>query len=69
MIRDVGDAFNDGTYDRIMKHKEKNPDLKVLLAVGGWAFGSKPFQDLTSNIFRMNGFVYDAIEFLAKIQL
>ncbi len=63
---DVGDAFNDGTYARIMKHKEANPKLKVLLAVGGWAFGSKPFRALTENVFRMNGFVYDAIEFLRQ---
>ena len=63
---DVGDAFTEGTYDRIMRHKEKNPEVKVLLAVGGWAFGSKPFRDLTENVFRMNGFVYDAIEFLRK---
>jgi len=54
----------DGTYSRIVKLKERNPDLKVLLAVGGWAFGSKPFQKLTENIFRMNGFVYDSIEFM-----
>lgn len=61
---DKGDAFTEGTYDRIMRLKEQNPKLKVLLAVGGWAFGSEPFRDLTSNQFRMNGFVYDAIEFL-----
>lgn len=35
-----------------------------MLALGGWAFGSKPFQELTENQFRMNGFVYDALEFL-----
>lgn len=63
---DIGDSFGDGTYKRIMKLKEKNPKLKILVAVGGWAFGSKPFQELTENIFRMNGFVYDAIEFLRK---
>jgi chitinase len=63
---DVGDAFTDGTYDRIMKHKEANPNLKVLLAVGGWAFGSKPFRALTENVFRMNGFVYEATEFLRR---
>merc|ERR1711902_428526 len=40
--------------------------LKVLLAVGGWAFGSEPFRELTSNLFRMNGFVYDAIGFLRE---
>ncbi|XP_023333989.1 probable chitinase 10 [Eurytemora carolleeae] len=55
-----------GGYDRILKLREKNPSLKILVAVGGWAFGSKPFQSLTENIFRMNGFVYDSIEFLRK---
>lgn len=63
---DVGDAFTEGTYDRIMRLKEQNPKLKVLLAVGGWAFGSEPFRELTSNLFRMNGFVYDAIGFLRE---
>ena len=58
---DLGDL---GTFDRMMQLRERNPKLKILLAVGGWAFGSKPFQELTENIFRMNGFVYDAIEFL-----
>jgi len=63
---DEGDSFAGGTYERIFNLKERNPKLKVLLAVGGWAFGSKPFQKLTENIFRMNGFVYDSIEFLRK---
>lgn len=63
---DVGDAFTEGTYDRIMTLKEQNPKLKALLAVGGWAFGSEPFRALTENPFRMNGFVYDAITFLRE---
>ncbi|KAJ9573430.1 hypothetical protein L9F63_009158, partial [Diploptera punctata] len=36
----------------------------ILLAIGGWAFGSTPFKELTSNVFRMNQFVYEAIELL-----
>lgn len=63
---DLSTPYEDGMYDRILKLKEKNPRLKVLLAVGGWAFGSKPFRELTDNVFRMNGFVYDAIQFLRK---
>jgi chitinase len=63
---DVGDAFTEGTYDRMMRLKEQNPKVKILLAVGGWAFGSEPFRKLTENIFRMNGFVYDAIGFMRK---
>ncbi|XP_071550046.1 probable chitinase 10 [Panulirus ornatus] len=61
---DVGDGFKDGMYTRLMKLKEKNPNLKVMLALGGWAFGSKPFQELVSNQYRMNGFVYDSLDFL-----
>lgn len=41
---------------------------QVLLAIGGWAFGSTPFKELTSNVFRMNQFVYEAIEFLRDYQ-
>lgn len=63
---DVGDAFTEGAYDRIMRLKELNPKLKVLLAVGGWAFGSEPFRELTSSPFRMNGFVYDSISYLRE---
>lgn len=63
---DIGDGFKEGMYTRINKLKEKNSNLKVLLALGGWAFGSKPFQELVANQFRMNGFVYDSLEFLRK---
>ena len=42
----------------------QNPDLKIILAIGGWAFGAAPFKELTSNVFRMNQFVYDSTEFL-----
>ncbi|KAK7483569.1 hypothetical protein BaRGS_00025243, partial [Batillaria attramentaria] len=37
---DLGDY---GLYTRTMKLKQKNPKLKILLAVGGWKIGSKPF--------------------------
>lgn len=53
-------------YERVVALREKNPNLKVLLAIGGWAFGSTPFKELTSNTFRMNQFVYEAIEFLRE---
>lgn len=56
------------SYDEVLALREKNPDLQVLLAIGGWAFGSTPFKELTSNVFRMNQFVYEAIEFLREYQ-
>lgn len=55
-------------YDQLLELREKNPELQVLLAIGGWAFGSTPFKELTSNVFRMNQFVYEAIEFLREYQ-
>uniref|UniRef100_A0A182IMA2 Uncharacterized protein n=1 Tax=Anopheles atroparvus TaxID=41427 RepID=A0A182IMA2_ANOAO len=55
-------------YDEVIALREKNPDLQILLAIGGWAFGSTPFKELTSNVFRMNQFVYEAIEFLRDYQ-
>ena len=63
-LADIGDGIKDGMFAKINKLKEVNPALKVMLAVGGWKIGSKPFQELVSNSFRMNGFVYDSIEFL-----
>lgn len=53
-------------FESLMKLREKNPDIKILLAIGGWAFGSTPFKELTGNTFRMNQFVYESIEFLRE---
>lgn len=58
----VGDQTE--VHQRIQNLRQKNPELKILLAIGGWAAGSGPFKDLTSNVFRMNQFVYDSTEFL-----
>ncbi|XP_076442225.1 uncharacterized protein LOC143281124 [Babylonia areolata] len=40
------DFGENGLYARTVRLKEKNPKLKVLLAVGGWKIGSKPFLPL-----------------------
>ncbi|XP_026686468.1 uncharacterized protein LOC103519043, partial [Diaphorina citri] len=55
-----------GKFEALMQLREKNPDIKILLAIGGWAFGSTPFKELTGNVFRMNQFVYESIEFLRE---
>jgi chitinase len=53
-------------YDSVIDLKKKKLSLKVLLAVGGWNFGSKPFRDLTGSSFKRNIFVYDAVDYLRK---
>ncbi|XP_065558234.1 probable chitinase 10 isoform X2 [Artemia franciscana] len=56
-------------YEKVVLIKEKNPNVKILLAIGGWAFGSKPFRELTSNVYKMNQFVFESVEFLRDRQL
>ena len=38
-------------YAETMQLKAINPDIKVLLSVGGWLHGTAPFTDMVSNIF------------------
>jgi GH18 family chitinase len=33
-------------YEKAVNQKNKNPDLKILLAIGGWTHGVKPFSAL-----------------------
>lgn len=51
-------------YAQTIDLKKEDPALKVLLALGGWNFGSKPFREMTESVFKRNSFVYDAVEFL-----
>ncbi|XP_055871922.1 chitotriosidase-1-like [Biomphalaria glabrata] len=43
------DAGPNGMYARTLALKKVNPKLKVLLAVGGWQIGSKPFIPMIRN--------------------
>lgn len=49
---DMGDGFKEGTYTRLMKLKEKNPNLKVNLARKTVSINGK--WSLTRYITRMN---------------
>lgn len=35
-----------GLYQRVVGLKSKNPNLKVLLAIGGWSFGTAKFKEV-----------------------
>jgi chitinase len=51
-------------YDRILSLREKNPDLKILISIGGWFAKSTPFNSiLTSNVTR-NIFIANVMSFL-----
>ncbi|CAF1164250.1 unnamed protein product [Rotaria sordida] len=53
-------------YRRIIALKEKNPDLKVLLAVGGWNHGSAPFTQMVATEQSQQQFVENSYNLLKK---
>lgn len=63
---DISDNGDKAPFKRIIALKELNPNLKVLLAVGGWMMGQAPFRQLTENAYRQSMFTFEVIEFLRK---
>lgn len=52
-------------YTRTLALKQKY-DVKVLLAVGGWNFGSGPFSDMVKDETVRRNFVQDATRFIRE---
>ena len=50
-------------YSRTLALKQKH-NVKVLLAVGGWNFGSGPFSDMVKDDVTRRNFVQDATRFI-----
>lgn len=55
-----------GYYAKVVGLKKTNPKLKVLLAIGGWSFGTQKFKDLAASRYARQTFIYSAINFLRK---
>lgn len=53
-----------GFYARITNLKKTNPKLKVLLAIGGWSFGTQKFKEMSATRYARQTFIYSAIPFL-----
>lgn len=56
-------------YQQLLRLREAKPGLQLLLAVGGSAVDPSVFQSLTSSGYRMNTFIYDAVDFIRKMEL
>ena len=57
------DAVN---YAGVMGLKRKNPNLKVMLSVGGWNFGSGGFSDMATNPISRANFISTSVTFLRQ---
>lgn len=63
---DEDTEWSKGLYTRTMNLKTQNPNLKILLALGGWNHGSSAFSKMANNDFKRNKFVENTVEFLKK---
>lgn len=49
-----------------MAMKQKNPNLKILLAIGGWNMASAPFTKMVASAASRKEFCTDSVSFLKK---
>ena len=49
-----------------MALKEQNPDLKVMIAIGGWAEGGKKYSDMANTAASRTKFVQSAVAFVKE---
>ncbi|CAF0771138.1 unnamed protein product [Adineta steineri] len=59
-------ANSKGMYERILKLKETNPDLRVLLSVGGWTHASRGFNEVSKTAANIKNFVKNSVKFLRE---
>ncbi|XP_041361803.1 chitotriosidase-1-like [Gigantopelta aegis] len=55
-----------GLYSRTIALKKRNPNLKVLIAVGGWKVGSKPFAALIKTFWSRQQWVNNMVRYLRQ---
>ncbi|XP_067670751.1 uncharacterized protein [Haliotis asinina] len=58
------DDIPGGNYEQVTSLKTVNPQLKVMLAVGGWSHGSMPFVELVSNDTKVYNFSDNVVKYL-----
>uniref|UniRef100_A0A0R3RP29 Chitinase-3-like protein 1 n=1 Tax=Elaeophora elaphi TaxID=1147741 RepID=A0A0R3RP29_9BILA len=63
---DEDTEYSEGMYSRVMKQKEYDPGVKILLSYGGYNFGSAIFTAIAKSKENRKHFIQSAIEFLRK---
>lgn len=57
-----------GQYEKIMNLRTVNPDLKILLAIGGWTHGTAPFTAVVDDPNDTAAFAANALTYLKTYQ-
>ncbi|CAL1532903.1 unnamed protein product [Lymnaea stagnalis] len=60
------DQGPNGLYARTLALKEKNPALKILLAVGGWNIGSEPFVPMIKDEGTRSTWIQNVVKYVRK---
>nr|KAG5699918.1 hypothetical protein BaRGS_018217 [Batillaria attramentaria] len=60
------DEGPNGLYARTVALKQKNPSLRVLLAIGGWVIGSEPFLPIIRTDDNIRTFSKNVVAYLRK---
>ncbi|XP_076472360.1 LOW QUALITY PROTEIN: acidic mammalian chitinase-like [Babylonia areolata] len=61
---DDSTSWSTGLYEKFQNLKQQNPNVKTLLAVGGWNLGSAPFHQIVQSQANRQDFITHSIKFL-----
>jgi len=63
---ELDDNWGKGAFKRFCKLKEQNPELKAILAIGGWNEKSKQYSEMAESAAHRKTFIDSVIAFLPK---
>jgi len=63
---DESTPWSTGMYERTMALKQQNPNLKIMLGVGGWNMGSSPFTAAAQSDATRKHFATSLLNFIRK---